>query len=188
MRSFGRRAAVLTLVLSCQSAPTSPAPPQGPPAEPLPPAPAPAASPSVASSREPDGTIHSTMASWRCATAVCSNGPWVGAVVSWPEGTAQQGNGRKANAGRDVFSAGGRPLYPYMGKWADGCQVTVVSGAVDVVEWKWGADTWRTTHLKPGQSHTIHLTPPEDGALLEAPEHVPAFSVTVTGCTPQPLP
>ena len=187
--STGRLATMIALLTSCRSAPNPPAPPQSAPAmaPPAVAAPAPAGA-AVAPSREPDGTIHSTLAYWRCANAICSNGPWSGAVVSWPEGTANQGNGRKGNAGRNVFSLGGRPLHPYMGKWADGCEVTGVSGVVDVVEWKWGAETWRTTHLKKGESHTIHLTPPEDGALLEAPEGVPAFGVTVTGCTPQPLP
>jgi len=175
------------LSVSCRTAPDQPAPPRTPAPVPVVEAgPPPVAAP--APSREPDGTIHSTLASWRCATSACSNGAWIGAVVAWPEGTAHQGNGRKGNAGRDVFSTGGRPLYPYMGPWASGCEVTAVSGVVDVVEFQHGADVWRTTRLRPGQSHTIQLTPPENSALLESPDGVPAFSVTVKNCTPQPLP
>lgn len=177
------------LTASCRTAPDQPVPPRTPVAVAAPdPTPAPVAAPAPAPSREPDGTIHSTLASWRCATAACSNGAWIGAVVAWPEGTAHQGNGRRGNAGRDVFSAGGRPLYPYMGTWATGCEVTAISGVVDVVEFQLGADVWRTTRLKPGQSHTIQLVPPENTALLESPDGVPAFSVTVKNCTPQPLP
>ena len=179
----------LGLIVSCRTAPDQPPPPRAPaPVSVAPPGPPPIVMPAAAPSREPDGTIHSTLASWRCANAICSSGAWTGAVVSWPAGTAHHGNGRKGNAGRDVFSAGGRALYPYMGPWATGCEITAISGAVDVVEFQHGADTWRTTHLKPGQSHTIQLVPPEDSALLEGPEGVPAFSVTAKNCTPQPLP
>jgi hypothetical protein len=179
---------IVALACGCRSAGGPPVSPRSAAVLAPPPAAAVPTVPAPAPSREPDGTLHSTLVTWRCAASGCTSAPWTGAVIPWPEGTAHQGNGRKGNAGRDVFSAGGRPLYPYMGPWANGCEVTAVSGVVDVVEWVHGAETWRTTRLKPGQSHTIALTPPEDSALLEAPDGVPAFSLTVTSCTPQPLP
>src|SRR4051794_23844596 len=65
-------------------------------------------------SREPDGTVHSTLAYWHCLGPGCGKAASGGAVVSWPEWAAHQGNGAHAKAAREVFSAGGRPLYPYM--------------------------------------------------------------------------
>jgi hypothetical protein len=86
-----------------------------------------------------------------------------------------------------VYSAGGEPLYPYMGPWAHGCEVTAVSGTVKVVEWKRGSEQWRQTVLAPGESHVIALVPPEDGALIEGPGDSSIFSVSLRGCTPERL-
>jgi hypothetical protein len=157
------------------------------------PSPSPSPSPSSAEptpppSREPDGTVHSTLSYWRCTAPSCRGEPWPGAVIDWPSWAAYQGNGRRGNNGRDVFSAGGRALYPYMGAWADGCVVKALSGFVQVVEWKRGSDKWRSTRLKPGDTYVIKLVPPEDGAMLEAPGGTPTFSVALESCTPKPLP
>ncbi|MEZ4592548.1 MAG: hypothetical protein R3D55_15600 [Chloroflexota bacterium] len=77
-----------------------------------------------------------------------------------------------------------------MGAWANGCQVTAVSGLVLIIEWERGTDVWREIYLQPGQSHTISLTPPENGAMIETIDGVsPAidFSVQLSNCNPQPL-
>ena len=79
------------------------------------------------------------------------------------------------------------PLFPYMGPWANGCEVTGESGITRVIEWHRGSETWRDTWLYPGESHVIHLVPPEDGALLEGYDASPGFSATVRNCRPQPL-
>ena len=60
-------------------------------------------------------------------------------------------------------------LYPYMGSWATGCQVTAVSGIALIIEWQRGTDVWRRTYLQPGQSHIIASISPEDGAMIEGP-------------------
>ena len=75
-----------------------------------------------------------------------------------------------------------------MGAWADGCEVTAVSGLVLIIEWERGTDQWRETYLDPGESHVIDLVSPEDGAMIETAEGWPAFSITLRNCTPQPLP
>ncbi|HZJ68241.1 MAG TPA: hypothetical protein VFD36_32290 [Kofleriaceae bacterium] len=129
--------------------------------------------------------IRSTAALWRCNIAGCRGSDWTGAVIAWPEGTAHQSNGRGGDASRSVFSPDGTPLYPYMGGWANGCKVTAESGAVLIVEWERGAERWRETALYPGQSYVIHLTSPENGAMIESYESSPGFSVTLANCTPR---
>ncbi len=57
-----------------------------------------------------------------------------------------------------------------MGAWADGCEVTAVSGLVLIIEWERGTDQWRETYLDPGESHVIDLVSPEDGAMIETAE------------------
>lgn len=111
----------------------------------------------------------------------------MGAVIPWPSWAAHQDNARAGYNSRAVFSDSGEPLYPYMGRWAEGCQVTVVSGTVLIIEWKRGTDEWRETRLEPGQQYVIHLVPPEDGAMIESPEGVTDFSVTLQNCKPKPL-
>jgi hypothetical protein len=136
------------------------------------------------------GTLRQAIASlWRCdpGVASCFSDPWTGAIISWPGGTAFQGNARPGNLARLVYSWDGTPLYPYMGAWANGCEVTGESGITRVIEWQRGASQWRDTWLYPGESHVIHLVPPEDGALIEGYDASPGFSATVRNCTPQPL-
>jgi len=73
-----------------------------------------------------------------------------------------------------------------MGSWANGCEVTAVSGVVVIIEWERGSNVWRSTSLQPGQTHTIQLTSPENGAMIETDDgHVGGFSVSLQNCTPQ---
>jgi hypothetical protein len=161
------------------------------PAAPMPskPPPAPAPSPSPPPSDAPRGSVvHARRALWRCKnTPGCFSDPWPGAAISWPAWAAHQSNGRSGNVLRFVFATDGTPLYPYMGAWAEGCEVTAESGAVTVVEWQRGASEWRHTDLRPRESHVIHLVPPEDGALIEAQEGTFEFSVSLRNCTPRPI-
>jgi hypothetical protein len=85
-----------------------------------------------------------------------------------------------------VYSAQGELLYPYMGPWAEGCRITVVSGMALIVEWERGTNGWRETILSPGQTHVIRLRAPENGALIEG-YPTPGFSVSIDDCTPQPV-
>jgi hypothetical protein len=87
-----------------------------------------------------------------------------------------------------VYSADGQVLYPYMGAWADGCEVTAVTGRVLIIEWERGADVWRRTFVDPGETHVIDLVGSEDAAMIETEENGPAFSVTLRNCNPRPLP
>jgi hypothetical protein len=134
----------------------------------------------------PPSVTRSTAALWRCTG--CSGAEWTGAVIGWPAWSAHQSNGRGGDASRSVFSTDGTPLHPYMGPWAEGCTVTAEAGVVLIIEWKRGAEKWRETWLYPGQSHVIHLVPPENGAMIESYDGSPGFSVSLRNCTPQPLP
>ncbi len=130
--------------------------------------------------------VDSIAALWRCNDVPgCTSEPWTGAVIAWPEWSAHPGNGRPGNNSRSVFSTRGEPLYPYMGPWADGCEITSEAGSVQIVEWQWGAPQWRSTRLSPGESHVIHLGPSETGALIEAAEGETRFRVSLRNCTPQ---
>ena len=131
--------------------------------------------------------VSSIPAFWRCNVEGCTDPDWPGSVVSWPSWAAYSANARTGNQSRTVYSDQGEALYPYMGPWADGCQVTVVSGTVAIIEWKRGTDVWRETFLTAGQTHTIALVGTEDGALIEGPS-TPAFSVSLANCTPQNIP
>jgi hypothetical protein len=135
--------------------------------------------------------VQARRAFWRCRnTPGCFSEPWTGAVIPWPSWSAHQSNGRTGNVLRYVFATDGTPLYPYMGAWAEGCIITAESGKVSVIEWKYGASDWRKTILAPHESHTIHLVPPEDGALIESADESPSakFSVSLANCTPQRIP
>lgn len=133
--------------------------------------------------------IQAIAALWDCDIPECTGDPWTGAVINWPAWAAYQNNARAADQSRSVFAAGdGTPLYPYMGAWADGCEVTAVTGPVLIIEWQRGTDVWRETPLASGQSHTIHLVPPEDSAMIETYDDVSSFSVTLNNCTPEPVP
>ena len=155
------------------------------------PTPTPTKPPAEPPPRRPPGTsggrmVRAIPARWKChKTPGCFSDPWTGAVIGWPDGTAHQGNGRTGNVLRFVYSVGGEPLYPYMGAWAEGCEVTAESGSVQVVEWQYGAEQWRSTLLAPRQYHIIHLVPPENGALIEAAEGTTAFTVSLRNCNPQ---
>jgi hypothetical protein len=72
-----------------------------------------------------------------------------------------------------------------MGSWAHGCQVTAVVGTVLIIEWERGAETWRETLLSEGETHTIQLQSPENGAMIEVNEGYPGFRVSLQNCTPQ---
>jgi hypothetical protein len=137
----------------------------------------------------PGTPMQATQSLWRCDPGVagCFSDPWTGAVISWPSWSAFQGNARPGNLARLVYSWDDTPLYPYMGPWADGCEVTCESGITRVIEWERGSSQWRDTWLYPGESHIIHLIPPENGALLEGYDASPGFSATVRNCTPQSL-
>jgi len=138
----------------------------------------------------PDGEImESVAASWRCETFGCNNSPdWHGAVINWPYWSAYSDNARSGDQLRTVYSTSGALLYPYMGPWANGCEITVTSGNVLIVEWHRGSDVWREKWLGPGDTHVINLTAPEDGVLIESDGWQGGFSVSVRNCTPQPLP
>ncbi|HEX3475189.1 MAG TPA: hypothetical protein VHT91_09135 [Kofleriaceae bacterium] len=124
---------------------------------------------------------------WRCNVPDCWSDDWTGAAIAWPSWAAYPSNARPGNLSRSVFAWDDTPLYPYMGAWADGCEVTGESGIARVIEWQRGTDQWRDTWLYPGQTHVIRLVPPEDGALIEGYDASPGFRVSVRNCTPQPL-
>ena len=132
--------------------------------------------------------IQSTQAFWRCNLPGCDFPDWTGAVIGWPSEVAYQTNARSGDQSRSVFSGDGSPLYPYMGSWAQGCEVTAEAGVVQIIEWQRGTDAWRSTWLYPRQSHVIDLVSPEDGAMIETYDGSPGFSVSLKNCTPQPLP
>jgi len=135
----------------------------------------------------PIDAIAATQALWRCNVPECSGGDWTGAVINWPSWAAYHDNARARDLSRSVFAADDTPLYPYMGAWAQGCEVTAESGTVLIIEWQRGTDVWRETWLQPRQSHVIALVPPEDGAMIETFDGSPGFSVSLKNCTPQPL-
>ncbi|TDD27308.1 hypothetical protein E1218_10780 [Kribbella turkmenica] len=126
-------------------------------------------------------------ARWRYAGTGENPGDWYGGVITWPADTAYQGNGRSGDNARTVYSESGVPLYPYMGAWADGCTVRVVTGRVLIIEWERGTDEWRETRVNAGQAYTISLSGSEDGAMIETDNEVEPFTVSVSNCTPRPL-
>jgi hypothetical protein len=138
---------------------------------------------------EPGDAIDAVLSYWECNQPGCSSPNWYGAVINWPAWSAYHTNNRAGDLSRSVFAIeDDAALYPYMGSWADGCEVTTVSGTVIIIEWERGTNEWRETWLNPGESHVINLTSPEDGAMIEGPDYSPGFSVTLNTCTPQPLP
>lgn len=135
-----------------------------------------------------EGVIQSVPAVWRCNTPGCTATDWQAAVITWPASTAYESNARSGDNSRTVYSHSGELLYPYMGGWAHGCQVTAVSGQVLIIEWQRGTNTWRETWVNPGQTHTINLVAPEDGAMIETFDGwAPSFSVRLANCTPQQI-
>jgi len=132
--------------------------------------------------------VSSIDAHWRCNIPNCAAPDWVGSVINWPSWAAYASNARSGSNSRTVYSIDGEILYPYMGAWADGCQITVVSGTALIIEWKRGTDVWRQTPLSPGETYTISLTAPEDGAMIETFDYYPPFSVVLENCTPEEVP
>jgi hypothetical protein len=143
----------------------------------------------VRGSYYPEGeVIQSTHAFWRCALPGCKEPDWTGEVIPWPSWAAYQSNARSGLNSRAVYDGDGNPLYPYMGRWAEGCKVTAHSGVVLIIEWERGKDDWRETRVYPGQTHTISLRPNEDNAMIETVDGEPGFSASLENCDPQPLP
>jgi hypothetical protein len=139
-------------------------------------------------SGSPGNLMQATRSLWRCNDVPgCFSDDWTGAVIAWPSWSAYSSNDRPGNLSRSVFAWDATQLYPYMGTWADGCEVTGESGIARVIEWQRGSGQWRETWLYPGRSHVIHLVPPEDGALIEGYDASPGFSASFRNCTPQPL-
>lgn len=126
---------------------------------------------------------------WRCDIPECTTADWKGAVITWPSWSSYPNNARSNDQSRTVYSRDGdNILYPYMGPWADGCQVTAVSGTVVIIEWERGTDTWVETQLEVGQTHTISLTAPQNNAMIEGPNEVwSEFVVSLANCTPQDI-
>ncbi|TYL50140.1 hypothetical protein FXB39_10850 [Nocardioides sp. BGMRC 2183] len=128
-----------------------------------------------------------TPALWICNLPGCTDGDWVGGVIGWPSWSAYATNGRSGGNSRTVYAEDGTKLHPYMGAWADGCEVTVVTGEILVIEWQRGEDVWRETVVGPGETHTIDLVGPENGAMLETPNNSEPFTASLANCTPAPL-
>ena len=102
-------------------------------------------------------------------------GDWAGGVITWPSWSAFASNNRAGFDSRTVYSVSGQKLYPYMGEWADGCEIEVVSGGVLIIEWERGLDGWRETYLSAGDTYTINLVGSENGAMIETPNNVEPF-------------
>ncbi len=132
--------------------------------------------------------VDSINALWRCNVPSCNGADWEGGVITWPSWSAYESNNRSGDVSRTVYSLDGEVLYPYMGSWASGCELTVIEGEVLVVEWQRGSDTWDSRRLGPGDTHTITLTGSQDGALIETPDTPTHFAISLDNCTPQPVP
>ncbi len=130
--------------------------------------------------------VSSIPSRWVCDLPGFDKSPWTGAVIAWPSWAAYECNRRAGDQSRTVYSLDGQKLYPYMGPWANGGRVTVVSGDVLIIEWKRGSETWREKHLKPGDTYTIALQSHEDNAMIESPDGVnPQFTVSLADFKPQ---
>jgi hypothetical protein len=124
---------------------------------------------------------------WRYTGSEPDPGDWYGGVIAWPSWSAFSTNNRQGFDARAVYSESGEKLYPYMGAWADGCQVEVVTGDVLIIEWERGLDEWRETFLSPGDTYTIDLVDSENGAMIETPNNSAPFEVSLSNCTPQEI-
>lgn len=136
----------------------------------------------------PEGLVYSIPAYWRCDIPECTGDDWLGSVIDWPSWAAYPNNIRAGDQSRTVYSETGAVLYPYMGPWAHGCEVTAYSGTVLIIEWERGTDEWREIWLQPGETHVIQLIEPHDGALIEINGHFNDFAILLNNCTPQPVP
>ena len=112
---------------------------------------------------------------------------WYGGVITWPSWSAFSSNGRAGSIRGPSTPSRGEKLYPYMGEWADGCEIEVVSGDVLVIEWERGLEDWRETHLSAGDTYTIDLVDSENGAMIETPNNTEPFEVSLSNCTPQEI-
>lgn len=184
--------AVIMLTCGCSSgsvqqpaAPVYSAPPPAPAPTPSTASPAPA--PQGAAAGDSGHVVRSASAHWRCIDPDCNQDDWLGAVIAWPSWAAYQDNARAGTEGRAVFSELGEPLYPYMGAWADGCEIAVMTGVVLIIEWQRGTDVWREKLLHEGDKYVIHLVPPEDGAMIETVDNGSNFTVVLDNCEPEPL-
>ena len=121
---------------------------------------------------------------WRYNGAGPNPGDWGGGVITWPSWSAFASNNRTGFDSRTTYSESGQMLYPYMGEWADGCEIEVVSGRVLIIEWERGKDGWRETYLSAGETHTIKLVGSENGAVIETPNNVEPFEVSLSNCMP----
>jgi len=138
---------------------------------------------------EPDPNLMYSVAShWHCNIAECSGDPWLGRVINWPSWAAYSSNIRAGDQSRTTYGADGAELFPYMGSWAHGCEVTAHFEQVLIIEWERGTDVWRETYIDPGETHVIQLLSPEDGAMIETNDYYGEFAVSLNNCTPQPLP
>ena len=134
---------------------------------------------------EPVGDNYSSVATyWRCTTSDCSGDDWVANTLAWPSWSAYSDNDRTGNNLRTTFGSDGGLIYPYIGSWADGCEISGVTGVAVIIEWERGADVWKTTMVGPGDTHVINLTDPQDGALFEG---WGPFSIATNNCTPSQL-
>lgn len=134
----------------------------------------------------PGDPLHSFSTRWVCTAPGCTESPWTGSVIGFPSWAAYQTNARSGYDSRKTVTTSGEPIYPYMGSWADGCQVTALSGSVLIIEWLRGSNQWRETTLDPGEVYTINLVSPEDGAMIENNFDMP-FSVSLHNCTPRAI-
>lgn len=137
----------------------------------------------------PPGAVESLDAWWYCDTPGCNFAPWRSTLVGWPDWAAYPNNARPSEQNsRHVYDENGDLIYGYMGPWADGCEVTAEVGLVLIIEWERGQDIWRETYITAGETHTIALVGPENGALIETSEGGDRFAVTLNNCEPQQAP
>ena len=131
--------------------------------------------------------VEAELVHWRCNLPGCTWDDWHGAAIGWPAWSAYSTNSRTGYNSRTTYTERGELTHPYMGAWADGCEVTARSGRVLIIEWRRGTDVWRETLLDPGQSHVIDLIGSEDNAMIET-DGYSKFSVSLQNCTPELLP
>jgi hypothetical protein len=124
---------------------------------------------------------------WRCEEPGCSYEDWRAFAVVWPSWAAHSTNLRAEVRARRTFDEAGVEVYPYMGVWSDGCEVTSVSGVALIIEWERGTDEWRETLLAPGETHVIDLVGRENSAMIETIDDSTALQVTLQNCVPQPV-
>lgn len=129
--------------------------------------------------------VSAIRARWFCDIPGRNHAPWPGSVIVWPSWAAYECNARAGEQSRTVYSLDGQVLYPYMGAWADQGRVTTVSGLAQIIEWKRGTNVWRETFVHPGETYTIRLVSPEDGAMIEGPSE--GFTVSLANFHPRKI-